>query len=106
MTTRSDPSGGDWASTLAATESELRERKAVTRLYAHDHTLWQDDPTEVANRLGWLTEPQRMQGEVDTLLAFARDLERDDLDHVVWSGMGGSSLFPELLAATLDAGKV
>jgi transaldolase/glucose-6-phosphate isomerase len=106
VTTTSDPGARDWASTLAATESELRERKAVTRLYSHDHTLWQDDPTEVANRLGWLEEPARMQGEVDTLLAFARDLEHDDLDHVVWCGMGGSSLFPELLAATVDAGKV
>ena len=47
-----------------------------------------------------------MQSETDALLAFARDLERDDLDHVVWCGMGGSSLFPELLVATIGAGKV
>ena len=46
-----------------------------------------------------------MQGEIDTLLAFARDLEADELDHVVWCGMGGSSLFPELLAATVAAGQ-
>ena len=23
-------------------------------MWAGDHTLWQDDPTEVADRLGWL----------------------------------------------------
>jgi transaldolase / glucose-6-phosphate isomerase len=96
----------DWATTLAATTAELRERNAVARLFGLDHTLWQEDPAEVANRLGWLTEPAHMQGEVDRLVAFARDLERDHLDHVVWCGMGGSSLFPELLAATVAAGKV
>ncbi len=105
MTTRSDP-GADWSTALAAAEAELHERNAVARLSSHDHTLWQDDPTEIANRLGWLEEPQRMQGEVDTLLAFSRDLERDEIDQVVWCGMGGSSLFPELLTATLGAGKV
>jgi glucose-6-phosphate isomerase len=104
--TRNPDPGADWATTLAATEAELRERKASARLFSHDHTLWQDDPTEIANRFGWLDEPGAMQGETDTLLAFARDLDLDDLDHVVWCGMGGSSLFPELLAATLAAGKV
>ncbi|MDQ1467802.1 MAG: transaldolase / glucose-6-phosphate isomerase [Actinomycetota bacterium] len=96
----------DWAKALAATEADLRERKAVARLYSHDHTLWGEDPTEISNRLGWLDEPQRMQHETDTLRAFARDLEADGLEHVVWCGMGGSSLFPELLAATAGAGKV
>ena len=106
MTTTSESGAADWATAVAAAEGELRERDAVARLFAHDHTLWQDDPTDVENRLGWLDEPQRMQGEVDSLLAFARDLEADGLDHVVWCGMGGSSLFPELLVATLAAGKV
>jgi glucose-6-phosphate isomerase len=105
VTRTSDPDA-DWASALSGTEAELKERNAGARLLARDHTLWQDDPTEIANRLGWLDEPHRMQGETDTLLAFARDLERDDLDHVVWCGMGGSSLFPELLVATVGAGKV
>jgi transaldolase / glucose-6-phosphate isomerase len=106
VTTTSGSAAADWATALATTETELRERKAVAKLSARDHTLWQDDPTEISNRLGWLDEPQRMQGETGTLLAFARDLEADGLDHVVWCGMGGSSLFPELLAATAGAGAV
>jgi transaldolase/glucose-6-phosphate isomerase len=106
VTTTSRGNAPDWAPALAAAETELGERTAVARLYARDHTLWQDDPTEISNRLGWLDEPHRMQGETDTLLAFARDLEADRIDHVVWCGMGGSSLFPELLAATASAGTV
>ncbi|MDQ1461956.1 MAG: transaldolase / glucose-6-phosphate isomerase [Actinomycetota bacterium] len=96
----------DWAAAAEAAAAELRERRAVARLYDRDHTLWQDDPTEVSNRLGWLDEPHRMQAETDALLAFVRDLEADGLDHVVWCGMGGSSLFPELLAATATGTKV
>jgi glucose-6-phosphate isomerase len=106
VTTTSQGKASDWVAAVAAAEADLAGRTAVARLYAHDHTLWQDDPTEISNRLGWLEEPHRMQGETDTLLAFVRDLEADGLDHVVWCGMGGSSLFPELLAATAAAGTV
>ena len=34
------------------------ERKAVARLYSHDHTLWGEDPTEISNRLGWVKTKQ------------------------------------------------
>jgi transaldolase/glucose-6-phosphate isomerase len=106
VTTTSGTGAADWETALEAAEADLRERTAVARLYGRDHTLWQDDPTEVSNRLGWLDEPHRMQAETDALLAFVRDLEVDGIDHVVWCGMGGSSLFPELLAATAGAGQV
>ena len=26
----------------------------MRRLFAADHTLWSDDPTEIADRLGWI----------------------------------------------------
>jgi transaldolase / glucose-6-phosphate isomerase len=106
VTTTSGNGASDWASARSATEADLRELTAAARLFARDHTLWQEDPTEISNRLGWLDEPHRMQAQTDTLLAFVRDLEADGLDHVVWCGMGGSSLFPELLAATAAAGEV
>ena len=36
-----------------ATESqELNE--IVSRIWAKDHTLWSDCPTEITDRLGWL----------------------------------------------------
>ena len=34
--------------------ADLVERDAVARIWGGDHTLWQEDPTEVADRLGWL----------------------------------------------------
>ena len=43
--------------------ADLAERGAVERLLGRDHTLWQDDPTEVADRLGWLDCPTTMVGQ-------------------------------------------
>ncbi|MBW3578034.1 MAG: bifunctional transaldolase/phosoglucose isomerase [Actinobacteria bacterium] len=78
---------------------ELAERDAVRRLWSHDHTLWQNDPTEIADRLGWLTSPEEMEEQVDELVSFAKQAAADGLTHALVVGMGGSSLFP-LVAAT------
>jgi glucose-6-phosphate isomerase len=72
----------------------------VTRAFEGDHTLWQDDPTEVADRLGWLHSPAEMTAVADELDAFAADCHADGLRHAVLMGMGGSSLFPEVMART------
>ncbi len=101
MTTTPGSAGGSWSTALGDATAELESRHAVAKLFGFDHTLWQDDPAEVANRLGWLSEPARMQGEVDTLRSFAEGVAADGFRHVVWCGMGGSSLFPELLSASV-----
>lgn len=82
--------------------ADLTERDAVRRLWQRDHTLWQDDPTEVANRLGWLSVPEAMDAEVDRLQRFARGARADGLTHALVLGMGGSSLFPLVIARSFD----
>jgi glucose-6-phosphate isomerase len=72
---------------------------AVRRLFAGDHTLWRDDPTEISDRLGWLPVVD------EVAIAFHQIQQRCDaivqgIDHVLLMGMGGSSLFPEVLART------
>ncbi len=86
--------------TRVAVRAELVERHAVARTWAADHTLWQDDPSECANRLGWLDEPGRVAATAPALLADRTRFRTEGRTHVVWCGMGGSSLFPELLAAS------
>lgn len=75
----------------------LAERDAIERLWSADHRLWQDDPTEVADRLGWLDEPEAMFGRLGELTSFAREVAAAGLGSVLWCGMGGSSLFPLVL---------
>jgi transaldolase/glucose-6-phosphate isomerase len=94
---------GPLADAVEATVGDLAARKAVRRLHERDHTLWQDDPSEVADRLGWLDCPTTMAGRVAELLAFADACGADGLERAVVLGMGGSSLFPEVLARTFGS---
>ena len=85
--------------------AELGRRDAVRRAYRRDHTLWQDDPTEVANRLGWLFVMAPMEHQVPELEQFTARCVADGLTHAVLMGMGGSSLFPEVTVETFGKGK-
>ena len=85
---------------LAALEGE----RFGARLEAHDATLWGDQAERravAANRLGWLALPAAMPGESAALEAFAVDVAAEGFTHAVLLGMGGSSLAPEVLRATL-----
>jgi glucose-6-phosphate isomerase len=79
---------------------DLIDREAVARLFAGDHTLWRDDPTELADRLGWIPVIPEVQADLPAL-AKRCDALVEGIDHVLVMGMGGSSLFPEVLARTL-----
>jgi glucose-6-phosphate isomerase len=83
-----------------ATVADLVERKVVERAWAGDHTVWQEDPTEVADRLGWLHVVGEVLADRERLDTFAATAAADGLTHVVVMGMGGSSLFPEVVART------
>ncbi|MDE2900088.1 MAG: bifunctional transaldolase/phosoglucose isomerase [Chloroflexota bacterium] len=73
------------------TVADLVERDAVRRIWDADHTLWKPDPTEIADRLGWLTLPTDMRAHVEDLRAFADEVRGMGVDDVVLLGMGGSS---------------
>ncbi|HET6952503.1 MAG TPA: hypothetical protein VFI47_19135 [Acidimicrobiales bacterium] len=83
--------------------AELGDRDAVARTWSGDHTLWRDDPTEISDRLGWLTVVPDMLARLDGLRARVAALV-SGVDHVLLAGMGGSSLFPEVIARSLPAG--
>jgi transaldolase/glucose-6-phosphate isomerase len=88
---------GPLAAATSRARTELAERDAVARLWAADHTLWSDDPTEVSDRLGWLTVVPEMIVGLGSLRAQCSSLAAA-VDHVLLMGMGGSSLFPEVVA--------
>ena len=88
---------GPLSQPATAAVSELAEREAVTRAWSADHTLWRDDPTEVADRLGWLTVVPDVLTQLDGLRSTCRRIT-EGVDDVLLMGMGGSSLFPEVLA--------
>lgn len=85
---------------VASTRESLTASRAVERLWQRDHRLWKTDPTEIANRLGWLTVFGEMQEQAASLLSFAKSVQDRKIRDVVLLGMGGSSLGPEVLRAS------
>jgi transaldolase / glucose-6-phosphate isomerase len=77
----------------------LADDDVVGRIWARDHTVWKDDPTEIADRLGWLDAIDRSRRELAELRTFADGVRSDGFRHVVLLGMGGSSLAAEVIAA-------
>ncbi|HEX6388212.1 MAG TPA: bifunctional transaldolase/phosoglucose isomerase [Solirubrobacteraceae bacterium] len=87
--------------TEAAVAGRVRRAVAedvVHRIWQHDDTLWGPaGQPEVADRLGWLTIPERMEDAVPELEAFAQDVLAAGMTDLVLLGMGGSSLAPEVI---------
>ena len=79
---------------------DLRREGVMRRIWDHDHTVWKPDPTEIANRLGWLKAPQEMRGATAPFRDFARALAAEGFTHALVLGMGGSSLAPEVYRKT------
>ena len=100
LNTREGERLGALGPAVDAAIADLVERDAVARVWAGDHTLWQDDPTEVADRLGWLRVGPEIAAAQADLDRFAADVYGDGFHHVLVMGMGGSSLFPEVIATT------
>jgi glucose-6-phosphate isomerase len=90
-----------FADACAAALSDLVGRDAVRRLYDADHTLWRDDPTEVSDRLGWVPVVAEVLADLPGLTERC-DAVVNGIDDVLVMGMGGSSLFPEVLARTFE----
>ena len=99
---RSDGAGQDlWgAEEILAT---LDRDDVVGRIMRKDHTVWSQDPDEVADRLGWLDIAGSIREQVAGLQEFAEGVRDDGFQHLVLLGMGGSSLAPEVLRQTFGS---
>ena len=90
-------------SLVAAATARLSASHAVERLWAREHRLWKQDPTDITNRLGWLTIIEYMQDRTEELQAFATLVNKRGIRDVVLLGMGGSSLGAEVLRASFGS---
>ncbi len=96
---------GDLAGAVDRRIAELGRENVVERILEADHTVWKPDPTEIANRLGWIPVIDTMMGQVEILHEFAREVAADGYSTAVLLGMGGSSLAPEVLHNTFGTAK-
>ena len=98
-THRSFPS--ERKSLVTAANTRLSAAHAVDRLWAHDHRLWKKDPTDTTNLLDWPTVMESMKDWAEQLQTLAALARKRGIRDVVLLGMGGSSLGPEVLRASL-----
>lgn len=92
-------------SLVTAAEARLTASHVVERLWVNDHRLWKEDPTDIANRLGWLTIIDRMKDRTEELRTLANAVKDRGIRDVVLLGMGGSSLGPEVLRASFGSSR-
>lgn len=91
---------GDYQATVDAALAEMKEDDIISRIWKHDHTVWKPEPTEIANRLGWLHIAEVMMENVPRMEALAAEAQEAGYTHVLLLGMGGSSLAPEVFSKT------
>jgi transaldolase / glucose-6-phosphate isomerase len=80
--------------------AEIRAERIMQRIWNHDHTVWQPEPDEISNRLGWLHSIEMMQANCIRLYTLTQSVLADGYTDVLLLGMGGSSLAPEVFAKT------
>ena len=87
---------GDYGSIVQSQLLELEKNRFAERFFNYDHLLWADNPSEIANRLGWVRLPQQMLGVTDEIDKFSESIRKKGFTDVVVLGMGGSSLSSEV----------
>jgi len=93
--------GADYVAAAKDGESALVEARVAAKLVAKDATLWGPDAeAEASIRLGWLDLPTSSRRYLPELAELRAQFHGAGIDHVVLAGMGGSSLAPEVIAAT------
>jgi transaldolase / glucose-6-phosphate isomerase len=91
----------DLARRLDARLSLWDREEAARRFWLHDPTFWpKATPEDVATRLGWLAAPEEGRAQLGDLSDFAGRVRDAGTTDVVVLGMGGSSLAPQVFAAT------
>ncbi len=91
---------GTYQSAVDAALKEMQSDDIIKRIWEIDHTVWQDDPTEISNRLGWLTSVGFVRDNMEKINALVKAVQDDGYTHALLLGMGGSSLAPEVFRLT------
>lgn len=87
---------GEHEAAFAEALARLDAERVVERVWAKDHTLWNPDPAEIVDRLGWLRVADAMRPCLAELEAFAAEVKAAGYGKAVLLAMGGSAFAPEL----------
>ncbi len=88
----------DLQTAVAASMNDWKTNNKVARLWEKDASLWSN--TDESKWLGWLTITDEQLADLAKFKAFALEVKKAKLKHILLLGMGGSSLCPEVLRMT------
>ncbi|HUS83828.1 MAG TPA: hypothetical protein VMX56_01685, partial [Anaerolineales bacterium] len=91
---------GGYTDVLEQGIEAIEKEDILKRLWKHDHTVWNSEPDEISNRLGWLQVPAEMKEAVLDLKRFTDDIREGGYQFAVLLGMGGSSLAADVFRTT------
>ncbi len=74
----------------------LIDEKIIERIWQKDYKVWNNDPTEISNRLGWLDCTSVTRKSFDEIHSFVNEIQNEGITNALLLGMGGSSLAPEV----------
>jgi transaldolase/glucose-6-phosphate isomerase len=95
---------GAYQTGVDAALATMAENQVVRRIWAHDHTVWKPEPTEIVNRLGWLHITEAMLENLPRLNEWSETVRSEGYTDALLLGMGGSSLAAELFSKTFRPG--
>jgi transaldolase/glucose-6-phosphate isomerase len=91
---------GEFQKSVDDALAEIKADQVIERIWAHDHTVWKPEPSEITNRLGWLRIAEKMEASLPELDDLVSSLREEGYSQALLLGMGGSSLAPEVFRKT------
>ena len=91
---------GRYLTVVEKSLNHISRERIIARIWQKDHTVWRNDPTEIANRLGWLDCLDVTKKSFDEIISFVEEIRKDGITDALLMGMGGSSLTPEVFRFT------
>jgi len=91
---------GDFQPAVDKALESIRKKKIIEKIWNFDYLVWEDDPTEISNRLGWLHIPEVMIEALPGINSVVDDVRAEGYTHALLLGMGGSSLAPAVIRET------
>ncbi len=89
---------GDYQAAVDAALLEMDEEQIVKRIWELDYTVWDNEPDEITNRLGWLTVIDDIRSQLGAVDDLVKNVRIKGYTNTLVLGMGGSSLAPEIFA--------
>ncbi|MFI5323822.1 MAG: transaldolase family protein, partial [Thermodesulfobacteriota bacterium] len=84
---------------------QIRDNNIIQKIWNFDYLVWEDDPTEISNRLGWLHIPEVMLEALPGINKVVEGVRADGYKNALLLGMGGSSLAPLVIRETFGVKK-